>query len=189
MEPVVFACYHGALVAQASGRILRHLPLPRPEARAIAAEALAAGVAVTVWDVDEPRELEPRGGDDEPGDDVSRLVLHGESATVARLLGAASTEWAGRLRVEPIRPGFLGVFAPGVDKGDALRFVAARLGVPLERTVACGDGTADETLLAAAAVRVAVGEPPHVLGHLPDVVVTNWARLPETLRAQVLPLL
>ena len=98
-------------------------------------------------------------------------------------------EWAGRLRVEPIRPGFLGVFAPAVDKGDALRFVAGRLGVPLERTVACGDGTADETLLAAAAVRVAVGEPPHVLGHLPDVVVTSWARLPDTLRALVLPLL
>jgi hydroxymethylpyrimidine pyrophosphatase-like HAD family hydrolase len=189
VRPVVFACYHGALVADAAGRILRHLPLPRPEAAAITTEALAGGVSVTVWDVDEPRELEPGGAGEEPGDAVSRLVLHGEPATIARLLAELRLEWAGRLRVEPIRPGFIGVFCPLVDKGDALRFVAARLGVPLERTVACGDGPADETLLAAAAVRVAVGEPPHVLGHLPHVVVTTWSRLPDTLRALVLPLL
>ena len=142
---------------------------------------------MTVWDVDEPRELRPGGGGDEPGDSVSRLVLHGEPVTVSRLLGALREEWAGRLRIEPIRPGFLGVFAPGVDKGDALRFVAGRLGVPLDRTVACGDGSADETLLLAAAVRVAVGDTPHALGRLPDVVVTGRARLPDTLRALVLP--
>ena len=76
-----------------------------------------------------------------------------------------------------------------MDKGEALRLVAGRLAVPPARTVACGDGAADETLLAAAAVRIAVGEPPHVLGHLPGVAVTSWARLPDTLRAQVLPLL
>ncbi len=189
VEALIYACYHGALVAEASGRVLRHLPLPPRDAGEIAAQALAAGVAVTVWDVDEPRELEPDTGGDAPGDAVSRLVLHGEPGTVARLLDALRAEWAGRLRVEPIRPGFVGVSAPAVDKGDALRFVATRLGVPEERTVACGDGTADESLLAAAAVRVAVGEPPHVLGHLADVVVASWARLPETLRAQVMPLL
>ena len=189
VEAIIYACYHGALVAEASGRVLRHLPLPPREAGQIATRALAAGVAVTVWDVDEPRELEPDAGGDEPGDAVSRLVLHGEAGPVARLLSDLRAEWAGRLRVEPIRPGFIGVFAPAVDKGDALRFVAARLGVPQERTVACGDGSADESLLAAAAVRIAVGEPPHVLGHLPGVVVASWARLPETLRTQVLPLL
>jgi HAD superfamily hydrolase (TIGR01484 family) len=186
VEPVIFACYHGALIAEASGRILRHLPLPRREAEEVAGQALSAGVAVTVWEVDEPRELESGGAGDAPGSDVSRLVLHGEPVAVARLLAELRPAWAGRLRIEPIRPGFLGVFAPTVDKGDALRFVAARLDVPPERTVACGDGTADETLLAAAAVRVAVGEAPHVLGHLPGVTVTSWAELPDTLRAVVL---
>ena len=67
-EPLIYACYHGALVAEASGRVLRHLPLPPREAGEIAAQALAAGVAVTVWDVDEPRELEPDDGGDAPGD-------------------------------------------------------------------------------------------------------------------------
>jgi hydroxymethylpyrimidine pyrophosphatase-like HAD family hydrolase len=193
VAPVVYACYHGALVADASGRILRHQPLARREAREIAAEALAEGVAITVWDVDEPRELGPRAGrgrptGDPPGDQVSRLVLHGEPVTIAPLLDRLQREWAGRLQVRPIRPGFIGVFAPQVDKGEALHFTAARLGVRLERTVACGDGSADEALLAAAAVRIAVGESPHVLGHLADVTVTDWARLPDVLRARVLPL-
>ena len=58
VEPVVFACYHGALIVEADGVLIRHLPVPRGPARAVAAEALAAGVGVTVWDVDEPRELD-----------------------------------------------------------------------------------------------------------------------------------
>ena len=116
-------------------------------------------------------------------------MLHGDPRTVARLLAELRRGVGRALRVLPIRPGFIGVFAPDVDKGDALRFVAGSLGVPMQRTVACGDGTADETLLAAAAVRIAVGDEPHVLGGLPDVIVADWARLPDTLRARVLPLL
>ena len=191
VEPVVYACYHGALVVEPSGRALRHLPLPRREACEIVDEVLRERVAVTVWDVDEPRELEPcadRPTGDPPGGRVSRLVLHGEPATIAPLLGRLRREWAGRLQVRPIRPGLIGVFALQVDKGDALRFTAAHLGVPLERTLACGDGAADETLLAAAAERIAVGAMPHVLGHLSGVVVTDWTRLPGVLRARVKPL-
>jgi hydroxymethylpyrimidine pyrophosphatase-like HAD family hydrolase len=188
VEPVVYACYHGALVAEAGGRLLRHVPVPAEAGRAVIERGLREGVGVTVWEVDEPREL---GGAaeaaDEPGGRASRLVLHGDPVTVGRLLGELREEWAGRLRILPIRPGFIGVVAPQVDKGDALRFVARRLGVPAGRTVACGDGTADEALLAAAAVRIAVGEEPHILGGLPGVVVTDWARLPGVLRAQVLP--
>jgi hydroxymethylpyrimidine pyrophosphatase-like HAD family hydrolase len=190
VEPVVFACYHGALVVETDGTLLRHLPVPLDSGHGVMARALATGVSVTVWDVDEPREVEP--GEDisrEPGPRASRLVVHGDPVVVASLLAELREEWAGRLRVSPIRPGFLGVYAPEVDKGDALRFVAAHLGVPLTRTVACGDGEADETLLAAAAVRVAVGEEPHELAHVEEVVVTGRARLPVALRALVLPLL
>jgi hypothetical protein len=188
VEPCVYACYHGALVAEADGTVLRHLPVPPGPGHAVVARGLAGELGVTVWDVDEPREL---GTDptDEPGPSASRLVLHGDPVTVARLLEELREEWAGRLRVLPIRPGFIGVFAPCVDKGDALRFVAGRLGAAMQRTVACGDGKADESLLAAAAMRIAVGDAPHVLGALPGVRVTDWARLPDVLRALVLPLL
>ncbi len=201
VEPTLYACYHGALIADRRGEMLRHLPLPRREAEEMVAEALSRGVGVTVWDVDEPREAGQAPGraalagrhatavsSDAPGDRVSRLVLHGEPVVIARLLSQVREDWAGRLQVKPIRPGFIGVFALGVDKGEALRHVAARLDVPIERTVACGDGAADETLLAAAAVRIAVGETPHVLEHLPGVTLTDWARLPGVLRSSVLSL-
>jgi hydroxymethylpyrimidine pyrophosphatase-like HAD family hydrolase len=190
VDPSGLACYHGALVVSRSGEAIRHLPLPRDTARAVAGEAVRQGLGVTVYDVDESRELIAGAGPaDEPGDHVSRLVLHGEAATAARLFAGLRREWDGRLRIEQIRPGFVGVFHRAADKGDALRLLAGHLGVPPGKVAACGDSSQDESLLAAAAVRIAVGGRPHVLGRLPGVVVTSRARLAETLRAQVRPLL
>ena len=190
VDPAGFACYHGALVVAGSGEAIRHLPLPRDAARGVAGEAVRQGLGVTVYHYDEPRELgEGAGPVDEPGDDVSRLVLHGEAATAARLFAGLRREWDGRLRIEQIRPGFIGVFHRDADKGDGLRLLARHLGVPPGRVAACGDSSQDESLLAAAAVRIAVGGRPHVLERLPGVVVTSRARLAETLLAQVRPLL
>jgi len=190
VEPVVYACFHGALIVEACGRILRHTPLPGRDARQVVRRALTEGVAVTVWDADGPREIEPVGGSHVPvarlvGDEVSRLVLHGEPGTVARLFTGLRREWRGRLQARSVRPGFLEVLAPQVDKGDALRFVTTALGVAGERTVACGDDAADESLLTAAAVRIAVGESPHPLAGIPEVIVTARGRLPDVLRAKV----
>ena len=118
VEPVAFACYHGALVTDAHGAVLRHLPVPPGAGHAVLARGLAEGVGVTVWDVDEPRELDSASViAAEPGPAASRLVLHSDPITAARLLGELREEWAGRLRVLPIRPGFIGVFAPDVDNG------------------------------------------------------------------------
>ena len=186
VDPAGFACYHGALVVTGSGPPIRHLPVPRDAARAVAAEARRRGLGVTVYDYDEPRELAADGGPgDEPGDDVSRLVLHGEATNAARLLAGLRDEWGGRLRIEHIRPGFIGVFHRGADKGDALRLLAVHFGVPPGRVAACGDSSQDESLLATAAVRIAVGGRPHVLERLPGVVVTSRAGLAETLLARV----
>ena len=80
------------------------------------------------------------------------------------------------------------VLPGGADKGDGLRLVAAHLGVPPARVVACGD-VGERITAARRRHAVAVGEMPHALGQLPEVVVTSWARLPDTLRALVLPML
>ena len=47
--------------------------------------------------------------------------------------------------------------APLANKGDALRGLAAAIGVPMERTMAVGDGLNDMAMLRAAGIRVAMG--------------------------------
>jgi hydroxymethylpyrimidine pyrophosphatase-like HAD family hydrolase len=201
VKPAVYVCYHGALVVDPDAdRQLRYLPLPPAAASALAGEALGQGLGVTVYEVDEPRELVhpvagPKPRDDvrsrglEPesdllGPSVTRLVLHGRPEPVSLLLPGLMTRWAGRLRVEPIRPGFVGVLHARADKGDAVRLTAAYLGVTLDRVIACGDSEADESLLRVAGVRVAVGDAPLALRRLKPLVVRR-EDLAATLRTEV----
>ena len=58
--------------------------------------------------------------------------------------------------------------------------VAAHFHVPDERIVACGDSAADESLLLAAAVRIAVGDAPSPLRAAAQLVVSQDS-LAETL--------
>jgi hydroxymethylpyrimidine pyrophosphatase-like HAD family hydrolase len=186
--PLAYACYHGALVVDAAtGAWLRHLAVDLAATRAVAVEALRRGLGVTAWERDEPRELV--SGEVASLACVTRLVLHGEPAAVDGLATDLAGEWAGRLRIEPIRPGYAGVFHPGADKGDALRLLVARLEPPRGAVIACGDSSADATLLAAADVRIVVGDAPGLLSGLPDVVRTSLPGLAATLRSVVAPLL
>ena len=43
VEPLIFACYHGALVVDAGGSLVRHQPLPPGPARAVAAGRAVPG--------------------------------------------------------------------------------------------------------------------------------------------------
>jgi len=67
---------------------------------------------------------------------------------------------------------------------EGLRLVAAHLDVPVERLVACGDSAADESLLLAAAVGIAVGDAPATLRAAAQLVVSQDG-LAETLRRAV----
>jgi Cof subfamily protein (haloacid dehalogenase superfamily) len=71
-------------------------------------------------------------------------------------------------------PEFVEVMSPLVSKGLALRTVAARLGIALERVLAVGDSYNDVPLLEAAGFGVAMGSAPPPLVAAADAVVGDW---------------
>jgi Cof subfamily protein (haloacid dehalogenase superfamily) len=79
----------------------------------------------------------------------------------------------GRAYVTRSLPEFVEVLDPRVDKGAALRFVAAHLGVPMERTLAIGDSWNDAPLLEAAGVGIAMGSAPRELQAVAGAVVAD----------------
>lgn len=77
----------------------------------------------------------------------------------------------GRAYVTRSLPEFIEVLDTKVDKGTALRFVAERLGVPIEQTLAIGDSWNDAPLLRAAGFSIAMGSAPPELQAITDACV------------------
>jgi len=164
-DPVAYVCYHGALVIDAAtGEWLRHLTIPCNAATGIVRQAQGLGLAVTLYHGDERRELSPAacGAALElpPLVGITRVVLSGGPAGVAAALPALAASWGRSTRLERAGGGTVAILPAAADKGEGLRLVAAHLGVPLARVVACGDSAADESLLRTAGVSIAVGDPP-----------------------------
>ena len=185
-HPLAYVCYQGALVVDATtGEWLRHLTIPVDAATGIVREAFGLGLSVTLYDRDERRELAPAACGaalDLPAlPATTRLVLAGDPVRLAAAYPGLAATWRPGLRIDHAGDGIVDVLHGGADKGDALRLVAAHLGVPGERIVACGDAAADESLLLAAAVRIAVGDAPPSLRAAAQLVVSQDS-LAETLR-------
>ena len=185
-DPLAYACYHGALVVDATtGEWLRHLTIPVDAATGIVRGALGLGLTVTLYDGDERRELAPAA----PGvaldlsalDAITRIAVTADPALVTASFAGLAATWGRGLRMGHAGDGVVDVLHAGADKGDALRLVAAHLGVPGERIVACGDAAADESLLRAAGISIAVGDAPASLRAASQLVVSQDG-LAETLR-------
>jgi Cof subfamily protein (haloacid dehalogenase superfamily) len=68
---------------------------------------------------------------------------------------------------------YLEILPPGVTKGAALEFMAARLGVPREAIVAVGDNLNDLAMIEYAGLGVAMGNAPEALRSRADVVAPS----------------
>jgi hydroxymethylpyrimidine pyrophosphatase-like HAD family hydrolase len=68
-------------------------------------------------------------------------------------------------------PEFVEMLSPLVDKGVALREVAAHYGIPMDRVAAIGDSYNDLPLLRVAALRIAMGSAPPELKAEANAVV------------------
>jgi len=95
---------------------------------------------------------------------VTKVLAVGEPAVVETLLADARMEFEGRAAATISHPRFLEFIATGVSKGRAVRWLARRLGVPLEQTMAIGDQHNDLEMIAAVGHGVAMPTaPPEVL--------------------------
>ena len=172
-DPVV--CYQGAVVAEpGSGRFLRHVPTPLPTALEAIAAVEAEGYQLNCY-VDDLLYVahetpEARAYADfqhleihEVGDlgewlskPPTKLVVVGEPHRLDELEARLKARFDGRLYISKSLPWFLELAHPAVTKAAGLHFVAERLGVPRERTIAFGDGENDLELVRWAGFGIAV---------------------------------
>jgi Cof subfamily protein (haloacid dehalogenase superfamily) len=185
-DPVI--CYQGAVVADpATGRFLRHEPIPVELARETIVALQEEGFHVNCYVNDElyVARITPaaerytsfqRLPVHEVGDLVSwlsdpptKLVSIDDPEKLDVLEARMKERFAGRLYISKSLPFFLEFASPEVTKGSGLDFVSAHLGFTRERTVAFGDGENDVELLKWPAFGIAVANAhPRVLG------VADW---------------
>jgi len=191
--PIV--CYQGAAVYDAgNGRRLRETPLAHDVAIRVVERAKRDGYHAQLYHDDEFYA--------EANNKYS--ALYAELAGIKPIIvPSLAAEFAGRdstkcnIIMEPERtaayvevvravcgeegyvtrsnPEFIEVMNPRVDKGAALRFVAAQYGVPMERVLAIGDSFNDIPLFRAAGFSVAMGSSPGELKAVASAIVADYA--------------
>jgi Cof subfamily protein (haloacid dehalogenase superfamily) len=107
--------------------------------------------------------------------DSTKAVVVADPPDAERAAREIAEKLDGRAYVTRSLPEFVEILNPSVDKGDALRFVAQRLGVPMEQTVAIGDSWNDAPMLRAAGFAVAMGSAPQELRAIAHAQVADVA--------------
>ena len=187
--PIV--CYQGAVTADArSGRFEREVPLPNAVAVRIYAAAKEHGYHVQFYRDDRfyveannaYAQLYARTSNCEPvvvpslpeafaGGDSTKVNIVTEPEKTPAALALMQRVCGDDAYVTRSNPEFVEMLSPQVDKGVALRLIAANLGVPLERVTAIGDSYNDLPLLRTAGFAIAMGSAPESLKAEADAVV------------------
>ena len=172
-EPVV--CYQGAVVAEpASGRFLRHEPIPLELAREAIAAVQEAGFSLNCYVDDDLYVAAETEGARRYADfqhiplhvvgdllgwlerPPTKLVVVDDPATLDGLRPRLVARFDRRLFIAKSLPFFLELASPDVSKGSGMAFLAEHSGFDARHTVAFGDGENDLELLDWAGYAVAV---------------------------------
>ena len=175
-------CYQGAEVRTPDGTVLLDHGIPHDVAMEVIEFARERNLHVQAYrddeliierDRPEARKYSEHAGmpihlvpdlDEGMGPTTPKLVIVAAPAVVEKLLPEARARWKGKLNVATSTPDYLEFTNFNSDKSEALKFLAARLGVPREETAAAGDGRNDASMIAWAGLGVAVeGSPDEVI--------------------------
>jgi Cof subfamily protein (haloacid dehalogenase superfamily) len=91
---------------------------------------------------------------------VTKVIAVGSRPAPNEAYADAVARFAGRAEATISHPEFLEFVAPGVSKGEALRWLARREGIPMAQVMAVGDQLNDLDMIAAAGHGVAMGNAP-----------------------------
>jgi Cof subfamily protein (haloacid dehalogenase superfamily) len=191
--PVI--CYQGAAVIDpATDEVLRDVPLPVETVRSIAVLAEEMRVHLQLYRNDEYyceernrfSDLYARLANVEPvivpslreaffASHATKAVVVDDPPNAERMMERFRAGLDGRAYVTRSYPEFVEMLNPTVDKGEALRFVAERLGIAMSEVLAIGDSWNDTPLLEAAGFGVAMGSSPPELKACADAVVGDVA--------------
>jgi len=181
-------CYQGALIRDpSSGETLWHKPLSVPLARRVVAEIRHLGMhqyayvdgEIYVEEFTE-RDLvyaQNNGVQLRLVEDLlavaerqpTEIAARGSPDEIERLLAHLRSRCAGEIIVNKIHTSFCEVANSDSGKGNALSFLASRLGIRREETVAIGDSPNDISMLQWAGIGIVVGHAP------PEVrVAADW---------------
>ena len=185
-------CHQGALVREpGDGETLWHMPLPASLARRLIAGIREEGVHQYCF-IDGAIYVEERREDDlryahQNGvelrlvDDLAMLserqpteiAARGESAEIDRLVARMRVNFGTEVTVNKVHSSFCEVVHAGAGKGNGLKYLAERLGVPQSQTVAIGDSPNDISMLEWAGLGIAVGDAPDEVRASADWVVDH----------------
>lgn len=116
-----------------------------------------------------------------------KCLFIGHPATLA-VLREEMAPAVGTARLVLSRSNYLELLPAGASKGEALRFLAGHLGIPIERVIAVGDQENDLEMIRAAGLGVAMPDsPPHVRAAAARVAPSQAAGGLAVLLAEVCP--
>lgn len=187
--PIV--CYQGAAIVDPNtDEVLRDMPLANAAALEVVSQAKHAGLYVQLYRNDvyysevsnrfsdmyaQLARIEPvivaSLEDAFARSDATKAVVVADGEAAKLFADRMSELLEGRAYVTRSYPEFVEFLNPRVDKGDALRFVAARLGFEMSDVIAIGDSWNDAPLLRAAGLGIAMGSAPSELLAVADIVV------------------
>jgi len=187
--------YQGAVVVDpATDTVMRDLPLSPDAVRAIIDHVEADGLHLQLYRNDEYyceshnrfSELYARLANVQPVivpslretfayTPATKAVVIADPAAAASYAPHLTRALGAQAYVTRSYPEFVEILNPAVDKGEALRFVAAHLGMEMREVCAIGDSWNDAPLVQAAGFGVAMGSAPQELRAVAHAVVGDVA--------------